>query len=109
MAVETVHQEDVLNVILCRTSAGGCLQGTYKRTELQVSIKVLSSRTAGGSKWTEWMRDVAVVRQVHSERVLVPLGVYEAWCLMGLLYDWMPEGSLHSLLYQVSVIYARSV
>ena len=61
------------------------------------------------SKWTEWMRDVAVVRQVHSERVLVPLGVYEAWCLMGLLYDWMPEGSLHSLLYQVSVIYARSV
>ncbi|XP_064779500.1 receptor-interacting serine/threonine-protein kinase 2-like [Oncorhynchus masou masou] len=103
MAVETVHQEDVLNVILCRTSAGGCLQGTYKRTELQVSIKVLSSRTAGGSKWTEWMRDVAVVRQVHSERVLIPLGVYEAWCLMGLLYDWMPEGSLHSLLYQTQL------
>ncbi|KAM9422991.1 receptor-interacting serine/threonine-protein kinase 2 isoform 5-T5 [Salvelinus alpinus] len=55
------------------------------------------------SEWTEWMRDVAVVRQVHSERVLVPLGVYKAWCLMGLLYDWMPEGSLHSLLYQTQL------
>ncbi|XP_041742835.2 receptor-interacting serine/threonine-protein kinase 2 isoform X2 [Coregonus clupeaformis] len=103
MAVETVREEDVLNVILCRTSAGGCLRGTYRRTELQVSIKLLSSRTAGRSEWTEWMRDVDVVRQVHSERVLVPLGVYKAWCLMGLLYDWMPEGSLHSLLYQTQL------
>uniref|UniRef100_A0A673WRF5 Protein kinase domain-containing protein n=1 Tax=Salmo trutta TaxID=8032 RepID=A0A673WRF5_SALTR len=103
MAVETVREEDVLNVILCRTSAGGCLRGTYRRTELQVSIKPLSSRTASRSEWTEWMGDVAVVRKVHSERVLVPLGVYKAWCLMGLLYDWMPEGSLHSLLYQTQL------
>ncbi|XP_045074248.1 receptor-interacting serine/threonine-protein kinase 2 isoform X2 [Coregonus clupeaformis] len=100
MAVETVREEDVLNVILCGTSAGGCLRGTYPRTELQVSIKLLSSRTAGRSEWTEWMRDVDVVRQVHSERVLVPLGVYKAWCLV---YDWMPEGSLHSLLYQTQL------
>ncbi|XP_045564756.1 receptor-interacting serine/threonine-protein kinase 2 isoform X2 [Salmo salar] len=103
MAVETVREEDVLNVILCRTSAGGCLRGTYRRTELQVSIKPLSSRTASRSEWTEWMGDVAVVRKVHSERVLVPLGVYKARCLMGLLYDWMPEGSLHSLLYQTQL------
>ncbi|XP_034151626.1 receptor-interacting serine/threonine-protein kinase 2 isoform X2 [Esox lucius] len=103
MAVEHFREEDVLNVMLCPTSAGGCLRGTYGRTGLQVSIKLLSSRTLAQSEWSEWMRNVAVVRQVSSQRVLVPLGVYKAWCLTGLLYDWMPQGSLHSLLYQTQM------
>ncbi|KAL1007069.1 hypothetical protein UPYG_G00081450 [Umbra pygmaea] len=103
MDLEFVREEDLVKVILCQTNGGGCLKGTLKKKHLQVSIKILSSRTLGQSEWSEWVRDVAVVRQVNSQRVLVPLGVYKAWCLTGLLYEWMPEGSLHSVLYQTQL------
>lgn len=40
---------------------------------------------------------------VYSERVLVPLGVYRTRFLSGLVWEWMAEGALHSLLYEVFI------
>lgn len=48
------------------------------------------------------------VKQPHhvtSERLLVPLGVYRTRFFSGLVWEWMPEGSLHSLLYEVYKVY----
>lgn len=44
--------------------------------------------------------------QVCCEQVLVPLGVCTSHSLVGLVWDWMPEGSLDSLLHEVSKFHA---
>ncbi|XP_016120127.1 receptor-interacting serine/threonine-protein kinase 2-like, partial [Sinocyclocheilus grahami] len=41
--------------------------------------------------------------QVCSEQVLVPLGVYTTHTLVGLVWDWMTEGSLDSLLHEADM------
>ncbi|XP_060796716.1 receptor-interacting serine/threonine-protein kinase 2 isoform X2 [Neoarius graeffei] len=46
------------------------------------------------------MQEVLVQGGVCVERLVQPVGVYRSRFLTGLLWDWMPEGSLHSLLYE---------
>ncbi|KAJ8358990.1 hypothetical protein SKAU_G00155150 [Synaphobranchus kaupii] len=104
-----VAETDVLNVVLTRTSAGACLRGFYGNTSRPVSLKLLPLRSASErEQWSErYLRDLVQVRQVCSDRVLVPLGRYAARyadrCLIGLVSDWMPGSSLHSLLYETQL------
>lgn len=53
------------------------------------------------------MQEVLVQGGVCVERLVQPVGVYRSRFLTGLLWDWMPEGSLHSLLYEVRSYFNR--
>ncbi|XP_066569748.1 receptor-interacting serine/threonine-protein kinase 2 [Amia ocellicauda] len=97
----TIPEHDVMKMVLTRTSAGSCLRGSYSRAGgCQVAVKVLSIQRTAESQWSESLKEIAKVRRIQSERVLVPLGVYRSHLLLGLVSDWMDEGSLHSLLYE---------
>ncbi|KAG5849349.1 hypothetical protein ANANG_G00109290 [Anguilla anguilla] len=100
-----VAEQDVQNVVLAQTSAGACLRGFYGRTGRPVSLKLLPLRSASErEQWSDqYLQHLAAVRRACSDRVLVPLGWYRARCLVGLVSDWMPGSSLHSLLYETQL------
>ncbi|XP_064193379.1 receptor-interacting serine/threonine-protein kinase 2 isoform X1 [Anguilla rostrata] len=100
-----VAEQDVQNVVLAQTSAGACLRGFYGRTDRPVSLKLLPLRSASErEQWSDqYLQHLAAVRRACSDRVLVPLGWYRARCLVGLVSDWMPGSSLHSLLYETQL------
>ncbi|XP_036400474.1 receptor-interacting serine/threonine-protein kinase 2 [Megalops cyprinoides] len=100
----TIPEQDVRDVVLTRTSAGACLRGCHRRTGRFVTLKLLPLRSASESQWSERaLGDLELVRRACSERVLAPLGLYRARWLVGTVSEWMPGGSLHSLLYEMQV------
>ncbi|KAI4889262.1 hypothetical protein NFI96_013526 [Prochilodus magdalenae] len=94
------RQEDLRDVALVRTSVDACLRGYLGRTARPVAVKLLSCSAAEGCEWLAQVKNALTRGRVCSERVLAPLGLYNAHSLFGLVWDWMAEGSLHSLLYE---------
>ncbi|XP_055057972.2 receptor-interacting serine/threonine-protein kinase 2 isoform X3 [Misgurnus anguillicaudatus] len=95
--LQEIHEKDLRDVVLIKTSVGACLRG-YFRTGREVAVKLLTD-----SKWIDRLQKAGMLSQVCSERVLVPLGVYRTHSLFGLVWDWMPEGSLDSALHETEL------
>ncbi|XP_049321347.1 receptor-interacting serine/threonine-protein kinase 2 isoform X1 [Astyanax mexicanus] len=97
------REEELVAVGLVRTSGGACLRGALRGTARRVAVKLLSRSAAQSSAQLAQVEKALALGQVCSERVLVPLGLYRAGGLLGLVWDWMAEGSLHSLLYETQL------
>ncbi|KAJ8247346.1 hypothetical protein GJAV_G00245230 [Gymnothorax javanicus] len=97
-----IAEQDVQNVVLTRTSAGACLRGFFVKDGRPVSLKLLPPLSASERRqWSErYLQGLMLVRRACSDRILAPLGWYQVRCLVGLVSDWMPGSSLHSLLYE---------
>ncbi|XP_048040171.1 receptor-interacting serine/threonine-protein kinase 2 isoform X1 [Megalobrama amblycephala] len=100
--LQIIDEKDLQNVVLVRTSVGACLRGHFERTGRKVAVKLIKD-----SKWTERLKKVS--GQVCSERLLLPLGVYTTHSLVGLVWDWMTEGSLDSILHETNLYPELSV
>uniref|UniRef100_A0A3B4CDY9 Protein kinase domain-containing protein n=2 Tax=Pygocentrus nattereri TaxID=42514 RepID=A0A3B4CDY9_PYGNA len=94
------REEDLRDAALVRTSVGACLRGHLGRTARRVAVKLLGCSAAGRCDWLVQVKNALTAGQVCSEQILVPLGLFRAPSLFGLVWDWMAEGSLHSLLYE---------
>ncbi|KAI2662709.1 Receptor-interacting serine/threonine-protein kinase 2 [Labeo rohita] len=97
--LQTIDEKDLRDVVLVRTSVGACLRGHFGRTGHKVAVKLIKD-----SKWIDRLKKEGMLGQVCSEQVLIPLGVYTTHSLVGLVWDWMTEGSLHSLLHETDVL-----
>uniref|UniRef100_A0A3B3RH85 Uncharacterized protein n=1 Tax=Paramormyrops kingsleyae TaxID=1676925 RepID=A0A3B3RH85_9TELE len=95
-----IPEQDLGDVVLSQTSAGVCLRGWHRGTSRWVSLKLLSVTACQERWWIKFLQDVSLVRCTQSERVLIPLGVYGTCPHVGLVSEWMQEGSLHTLLYE---------
>ncbi|XP_056608590.1 receptor-interacting serine/threonine-protein kinase 2 isoform X2 [Triplophysa dalaica] len=89
--MQDIDEKDLRDVVLLRTSVGACLRGWFRSTGRQVAVKLLTD-----SKWIDRLQRV----RICCEHVLVPLGVYRSHSLVGLVWDWMTEGSLDSTLHE---------
>ncbi|KAI7813885.1 receptor-interacting serine/threonine-protein kinase 2 isoform X2 [Triplophysa rosa] len=92
--LQDFDEKDLRDVVLIRTSVGACLRGCFRSTGRQVAVKLLTD-----SKWIDRLQRV----RICCEHVLVPLGVYRANSLVGLVWDWMTEGSLDSTLHETDL------
>ncbi|XP_048886261.1 receptor-interacting serine/threonine-protein kinase 2 isoform X2 [Brienomyrus brachyistius] len=95
-----IPEQDLGDVVLSQTSAGACLRGWHRGTARWVSLKLLSVTACQKRWWIKFLQDVSLARHTQSERVLIPLGVYGTCPHVGLVSEWMQEGSLHTLLYE---------
>ncbi|KAF4082762.1 hypothetical protein AMELA_G00129970 [Ameiurus melas] len=93
--LQEVEEAELVRVALVRSSAGACLRGVLKRSARAVALKLLNTDSC-----LSQIQDAFPQGGECVERVLQPVGVYRSRFLTGLLWDWMPEGSLHSLLYE---------
>ncbi|XP_072516691.1 receptor-interacting serine/threonine-protein kinase 2 isoform X2 [Salminus brasiliensis] len=98
--LKVFREEDLRDVALVRTSVDACLRGCLKGTARRVAVKLLNCSTAESSAQLAQVEDALTLGRVCSERILLPLGLYKAGYLQGLVWDWMAEGSLHSLLHE---------
>lgn len=96
--LKIIDEKDLRDVVLVRTSVGACLRGHFGRTGGKVAVKLIKD-----SKWIDRLKRAGMLGQVCCEQVLVPLGVCTSHSLVGLVWDWMPEGSLDSLLHETDV------
>ncbi|XP_051987852.1 receptor-interacting serine/threonine-protein kinase 2-like [Xyrauchen texanus] len=97
--LQEFDEKDLRDVVWVRTSVGACLRGNCKRTGRKVAVKLFTD-----GKWIDRLSKVQMSEQVCSEQVLVPLGVYKAHSLFGLVWDWMTEGSLDSALHETDLL-----
>ncbi|XP_016426681.1 receptor-interacting serine/threonine-protein kinase 2-like isoform X2 [Sinocyclocheilus rhinocerous] len=102
--LQMIDEKDLRDVVLVRTSVGACLRGHFGRTGHKVAVKLIKD-----SKWIDRLKKEGMLGKVCSEQVLVPLGVYTTRSLVGLVWDWMTEGSLDSLLHETDMFQELSM
>ncbi|KAL2089047.1 hypothetical protein ACEWY4_015946 [Coilia grayii] len=93
-----IEEREIQSLTLAATSAGACLRGRYSRTGQRVAVKLLPNPPSHRGDWVKQEKVKSQPHHVYSERVLVPIGVYQTSMLTGVVWEWMAEGSLHSLL-----------
>ncbi|XP_008935371.1 PREDICTED: receptor-interacting serine/threonine-protein kinase 2-like [Merops nubicus] len=95
-----VAQEDLDSFTLIRTGSGFALKAFHIPWNTHISVKLLANQDTTEREWNLLLQDIASVRCYESERLLPPLGIYQYRGLVGIVTEWMNNGSLHSLIHE---------
>uniref|UniRef100_A0A6G1RUW7 Receptor-interacting serine-threonine kinase 3 n=1 Tax=Hypotaenidia okinawae TaxID=2861861 RepID=A0A6G1RUW7_9GRUI len=95
-----VSQEDLDSFTLSRTGSGFALKAFHTSWNTHISLKLLTRQGTTEREWKLLLQDIASVRHCESERLLPPLGIYQHHGLVGIVSEWMDNGSLHSLIHE---------
>ncbi|XP_077040950.1 receptor-interacting serine/threonine-protein kinase 2-like isoform X2 [Agelaius phoeniceus] len=95
-----VAQEDLESFTLTRTGSGFALKAFHISWNSPISVKLLTSQDTTDREWELLLQDIASVRHYESERLLPFLGIYQCHGLVGIVTEWMNNGSLHSLVHE---------
>ncbi|XP_039930889.1 receptor-interacting serine/threonine-protein kinase 2-like isoform X2 [Hirundo rustica] len=93
-----VAQEDLESFTLTRTGSGFALKAFHISWNTPISVKLLTSQD--DREWKLLLQDITSVRRSESERLLPFLGIYQYHGLVGIVTEWMNNGSLHSLIHE---------
>ncbi|XP_074439308.1 receptor-interacting serine/threonine-protein kinase 2-like isoform X3 [Larus michahellis] len=99
-SLPVVAQEDLESFTLTRTSSGFALKAFHSSWNAQISVKLLTSQDITEREWKLLLQDIANIRRCESERLLPSLGIYQYHGLVGIVTEWMNNGSLHSLIHE---------
>ncbi|XP_009884770.1 PREDICTED: receptor-interacting serine/threonine-protein kinase 2-like [Charadrius vociferus] len=99
-SLPVVAQEDLESFTLTRTSSGFALKAFHISWNAHISVKLLTSQDTREREWNLLLQDIANVRHCKSERLLPSLGIYQYRGLVGIVTEWMNNGSLHSLIHE---------
>ncbi|OWK54091.1 Receptor-interacting serine/threonine-protein kinase 2 [Lonchura striata] len=95
-----VGQEDLESFTLTRTGSGFALKAFHISWNTPISVKLLTSQDTTDREWKLLLQDIASVRCYESEHLLPFLGIYQCHGLVGIVTEWMNNGSLHSLIHE---------
>ncbi|XP_066183916.1 receptor-interacting serine/threonine-protein kinase 2-like [Sylvia atricapilla] len=95
-----VAQEDLESFTLIRTGSGFALKAFHISWNTPISVKLLTNQDTTDREWKLLLQDIANVRRYESERLLPLLGIYQYHGLVGIVTEWMNNGSLHSLIHE---------
>ncbi|XP_061324989.1 receptor-interacting serine/threonine-protein kinase 2-like isoform X1 [Pezoporus flaviventris] len=99
-SLPVVAHEDLDSFTLTRTSSGFALKAFHISWNTHISLKLLTSQDATEREWKLLLQDIVSVKYCESEHLLPPLGVYQYHGLVGIVTEWMNNGSLHSLIHE---------
>lgn len=95
-----VAQEDLDSFTLTRTGSGFALKAFHVSWNTHISVRLLTSQNATERERKLLLQDIASIRCCKSERLLPALGIYQYYGLVGIVTEWMSNGSLHSLIHE---------
>ncbi|XP_019139741.2 receptor-interacting serine/threonine-protein kinase 2 [Corvus cornix cornix] len=95
-----VAQEDLESFTLTRTGSGFALKAFHISWNTPISVKLLTSQDTTDREWKLLLQDIASVRHYESEHLLPFLGVCQYHGLVGIVTEWMNNGSLQSLIHE---------
>ncbi|XP_064015859.1 receptor-interacting serine/threonine-protein kinase 2-like isoform X2 [Pogoniulus pusillus] len=99
-SLPTVAQADLDSFTLTRMGSGFALKAFHFSWNTHISIKLLTSQDTTEREWKLLLQDIASIKRYESERLLAPLGIYQYQGLVGIVTEWMNNGSLHSLIHE---------
>ncbi|CAH2324570.1 receptor-interacting serine threonine- kinase 2-like [Pelobates cultripes] len=85
---------------LVQTSSDIALRLSYGPNGSYAFFKHLTSAGLDERQRQEILEHVECMRQIKSERLAPIIGTYQNGNTLGILLDWMSNGSLHALIYQ---------
>ncbi|XP_015285207.1 PREDICTED: receptor-interacting serine/threonine-protein kinase 2-like [Gekko japonicus] len=98
--VPIVSPEDLERITLTRTGFGFIIKAFHTPRNADVVLKLLTCKNATDRDLKALLEDVAGIRHVHCERLMPPIGIYQFQGLLGVVTEWMHNGSLHSLIHE---------
>uniref|UniRef100_A0A8C8R861 Receptor-interacting serine/threonine-protein kinase 2 n=1 Tax=Pelusios castaneus TaxID=367368 RepID=A0A8C8R861_9SAUR len=98
--VPIITQEELGSCILITTGSGFALKAFHAPQNIDISLKVLTSQNTTERELKMLLQDVANTRRIQSERLLPSLGIYQSQGLLGVVTEWMCNGSLYSLIHE---------
>ncbi|KAM9508853.1 receptor-interacting serine/threonine-protein kinase 2-like isoform 2-T2 [Guaruba guarouba] len=99
-SLPVVAQEDLDSFTLTTTGSGFALKAFHISWNTHISVKLLTSQDTTKRDWKLLLQDIANVKYCESEHLLPPLGIYQYHGLVGIVTEWMNNGSLHSLIHE---------
>nr|XP_009477637.1 PREDICTED: receptor-interacting serine/threonine-protein kinase 2-like [Pelecanus crispus] len=99
-SLPVVAQEDLDSFTLTRTGSGFALRAFHISWNTHISVKLLTSQDTTEREWNLLLQDIENVRHCKSEHLLPSLGIYQYHGLVGIVTEWMNNGSLHSLIHE---------
>ncbi|XP_059680752.1 receptor-interacting serine/threonine-protein kinase 2 [Gavia stellata] len=99
-SLPVVAREDLDSFNLTRTGSGFALRAFHTSWNIHISVKLLTSQDTTEREWKLLLQDIANVRCYESQRLLPSLGIYQYHGLVGIVTEWMNNGSLHTLIHE---------
>ncbi|CAM9450128.1 unnamed protein product [Bubo scandiacus] len=99
-SLPVIAQEDLDSFTLTRTGSGFALKAFHISWNTHIAVKLLTSQDTTEREWKLLLQDIASVRRFESECLLPSLGIYQYHGLVGIVTEWMNNGSLHSLIHE---------
>ncbi|XP_018421872.1 PREDICTED: receptor-interacting serine/threonine-protein kinase 2-like [Nanorana parkeri] len=100
MSLSRISQDDLKSYSVVDTSTEKVYQSTYGPTHSRVLIKLLSLSGLNDGGRQEFFNHIEYINKIKSEHVTQIVGIYRTPNTLGIVTEWMPNGSLHSLIYQ---------
>ncbi|XP_075796835.1 receptor-interacting serine/threonine-protein kinase 2-like [Pelodiscus sinensis] len=98
--VPVIAQEELDNIIFIKTHSGFALKAFHTPQNINISLKLLTGQNTTESELKVLLKDIANTRRIQSEWLLPCLGIYQSQGLLGIVTEWMCNGSLHSLIHE---------
>ncbi|XP_068116210.1 receptor-interacting serine/threonine-protein kinase 2-like isoform X1 [Hyperolius riggenbachi] len=100
MDLSRIRQRDLKSVCVVDTSTEKVYKSTHEPTGFQVFLKLLSLSNLGDRACEAIQDNLEYNNKIRSERLIQMMGIYQTPDKMGIVTHWMPNGSVHSLIYQ---------
>ncbi|XP_073515499.1 receptor-interacting serine/threonine-protein kinase 2-like isoform X2 [Phyllobates terribilis] len=100
MSLPVISQRDLKTYQIVKTSTEYVCKSNYPTAGSSVFIKLLALNERNHRDHQAILSDVEYVSRRRSERLLEIVGIFRTLNTVGIVTEWMPNGSLHALLYQ---------
>uniref|UniRef100_A0ACB8EAC0 Uncharacterized protein n=1 Tax=Sphaerodactylus townsendi TaxID=933632 RepID=A0ACB8EAC0_9SAUR len=98
--VPIISPEDLESITLTRAGFGFILKAFHTPRNTDVALKLLTCKSATDRDLKALLEDVAGIQHVNCERLIPSIGIYHFQGLLGVVTEWMHNGSLHSLIHE---------
>ncbi|XP_075693686.1 receptor-interacting serine/threonine-protein kinase 2-like [Rhinoderma darwinii] len=100
MSLPVISPRDLKTYQIVKTSTEYVYKSTHAPTGSSVFIKLLALAERNERERQTVLSDVEYVSRRRSERLLEIVGIFRTSNTIGIVTEWMPNESLHSLIYQ---------
>ncbi|XP_072278973.1 receptor-interacting serine/threonine-protein kinase 2-like isoform X2 [Pyxicephalus adspersus] len=100
MSLPLIRQNDLKSFSVVDTSTEKVYKSIYEPTLANVLIKLLSLSGLNDRSQQMVLNHIDYINKIKSEYLTQLVGIYRTPHTLGILTQWMTNGSLHSLIYQ---------
>ncbi|XP_061450085.1 receptor-interacting serine/threonine-protein kinase 2-like [Rhineura floridana] len=95
-----LSHKDLESVCLTRTGFGFALKAFHAPRNIDVALKLLTSRNATERDLKALLQEVASTQGLQCDKLMPPVVIYQFQGLLGVATEWMPNGSLNLLIHE---------